>query len=337
VIRIEQLTKIYPGRGADHLALDAVDLSIDKGEIFGIIGRSGAGKSTLIRCLNRLETPSSGRVLVDGQDLSTLSARELPRMRQRLGMIFQHFNLLHAKTVAQNVSFPLRLAGRHDRDAIDRRVDALLERVGLSAYRDSYPARLSGGQKQRVGIARALANAPSVLLSDEATSALDPQTTLSILQLLQDINRELGLTIVLITHEMSVIRNLCDRVAVLDHGRVVETGRVADIFLHPQHAVTRSLLAESGTPDEGALIQLRQRATGPLLRLTFVGDTTYQPLLSRATEETGLRFNILQGSVGRIKETPYGQLLVEAVGAHVEIGPALAFFTRWNVHHEVVA
>jgi D-methionine transport system ATP-binding protein len=221
VIRVENVTKTYPSRQQAAPALSDINLSVARGEIFGVIGRSGAGKSTLIRTLNLLEPPSSGQIWVDGRELTALEPSELPAVRQRIGMVFQHFNLLNAKTVAQNIAFPLKLAGGLSKQAIAARVDELLDLVGLTAQGNRYPSQLSGGQKQRVGIARALANHPSVLLSDEATSALDPETTLSILHLLQDINQKLGLTIVLITHEMSVIRTLCDRVAVLERGRVV--------------------------------------------------------------------------------------------------------------------
>lgn len=336
MIRIENISKTYPGRDAAR-ALDSISLQVGRGEIFGVIGRSGAGKSTLIRCLNLLERPDSGRIFLEDEALTALSPRQLPDVRRRIGMVFQHFNLLQSKTVAQNVAFPLTLAGNRDKAAVRRRVAELLDLVGLSALGDRYPASLSGGQKQRVGIARALANKPRVLLSDEATSALDPQTTQSILDLLLDINRRLGLTIVLITHEMSVIRSLCDRVAVLERGQIVESGPVTDVFLHPRHAVTRSLLAESGQPDERELARLAGRASGPLLRLTFVGEKTYAPLLSQTSRETGLEFNILQGSIGRIKDTPYGQLLIEAVAGGDALPALQAALTRRNIHHEVIA
>jgi len=338
VIRIEGLSKTYLSRGQPIAALTDINFSVAKGEIFGVIGRSGAGKSTLIRTLNLLERPSQGRVLIEGRDLTVLPPRQLPALRQRLGMVFQHFNLLKSRTIAQNIAFPLKLAGVHSRQAIARRVDELLELVGLSDYRDSYPARLSGGQKQRVGIARALANSPSILLSDEATSALDPETTQSILKLLLDINRKLGLTIVLITHEMSVIRALCDQVAVIDQGRIVESGRVTDVFLHPSHPVTQSLLAEDGVDvSVSGLSALREQAQGPLLRLTFVGAATYEPVLSRATELTGLHFNILQGTIGKIKNTPYGQLLVELIGHQGDLRPVLRVFAQADVRYEVLA
>ncbi|WP_156876964.1 methionine ABC transporter ATP-binding protein [Paludibacterium yongneupense] len=337
VIRIEALTKHYSTPATAKPALDDINLHIKRGEIFGIIGRSGAGKSTLIRTLNLLERPSSGRILIEGEDITRYDDSGLAALRRRTGMIFQHFNLLNSKSVADNIAFPLKLAGNHDRTAIRRRVDELLELVGLGALRDSYPHRLSGGQKQRVGIARALSNSPSVLLSDEATSALDPETTQSILELLASINRQLGLTIVLITHEMQVIRSLCDRVAVIDGGRIAESGAVSDVFLHPRHAVTQSLLAETGGMAGADLAAVRLQATGPLLRLTFVGAATYQPVLSIATRETGIDFNILQGSIGRIKDTPYGQLLVEVMGTPGALPAVTAQLDRYQIHYEVVA
>ncbi|MCJ8158286.1 methionine ABC transporter ATP-binding protein [Sphingomonas sp. LaA6.9] len=239
VIQLTDVRKRFAANSGP--ALDRVDLSVARGEIFGVIGQSGAGKSTLVRLINALERPSSGRVEVDGIDVSTLDAAGLRQLRRRIGMIFQNFGLLSSRTVTQNVAFPLKLAG-DPRAAIDARVDELLLRFGLSDHAHKYPAQLSGGQKQRVGIARAVATQPDILLCDEATSALDPQTTRSVLTLLKELNRELGLTVVLITHEMEVVRAICDRVAVLDHGVVVETGPVADIFDRAAHPATQRLL-----------------------------------------------------------------------------------------------
>jgi len=241
MIQIEQLTKIYNVHRRKVVGVDRVSLSIDRGEIFGIIGHSGAGKSTLLRCLNLLERPTSGRIIIDGTDITTLSGVSLRHARLKIGMIFQHFCLIHSKTVFDNIAFALRAAGKTKAE-IDARVQELLDMVGLSDKRDAYPSQLSGGQKQRVGIARALANNPSVLLCDEATSALDPATTSSILQLLKRINRELGITIVLITHEMEVIKEVCDRVAVMQDGRIIEIGRVYDLFTRPQQPLTRSFV-----------------------------------------------------------------------------------------------
>jgi D-methionine transport system ATP-binding protein len=243
VIDLVDIHKRYAGSAV--AALDGVSLSVARGEVFGVIGPSGAGKSTLIRLLNALEVPTSGRVTVDGVDLAGLSAAELRALRRRIGMIFQNFGLLSSRTVAQNVAFPLKLAGL-DRGAREAKVSALLDRVGLADHAGKYPAQLSGGQKQRVGIARALATDPDILLCDEATSALDPQTTRTVLDLLRSLNRDLGLTIILITHEMDVVRAVCDRVAVLEHGAIVESGRVADIFAQAAHPATRRMLAAIG-------------------------------------------------------------------------------------------
>ena len=244
MIELKGISQHFRGSGGNDVhALRDVDLTINRGEIFGIIGRSGAGKSTLVRVINLLNKPTTGTVTVAGQELTALNADGLRQARRKIGMIFQHFNLLSSRTVYDNVALPLELAGT-SRERIREIVLPLLELVGLAAHKDRYPAQISGGQKQRVGIARALASQPDVLLSDEATSALDPETTRSILDLLRKINRELGLTIVLITHQMEVIKQVCDRVAVLDAGRVVELGRVIDVFLKPSHDLTRALIGE---------------------------------------------------------------------------------------------
>src|SRR5690606_20874193 len=250
VIEFQQVLKNYRVAGRDVPALQPTDLRVETGEVFGLIGHSGAGKSTLLRLINRLENPSGGRIIVDDEEVTALDADGLRRFRRQVGMIFQHFNLLSSKTVADNVALPLRLAGELPAADIDRRVAELLRRVGLEDHARKYPAQLSGGQRHRVGIARALATDPKILLCDEATSALDPQTTAQVLQLLAEINRELGLTIVLITHEMDVIRRVCDRVAVMDAGRIVEQGAVADVFLHPHHPTTRRFVLEDESVDE---------------------------------------------------------------------------------------
>src|SRR6185437_8191026 len=254
---------------------------------FGIIGHSGAGKSTLIRLINLLERPSGGRILIGDTEMTALDEPALRAQRRRIGMIFQHFNLLASQTVADNVAFPLRLAGERDAAKIDARVGELLERVG---------------------IARALANRPEILLCDEATSALDPQTTASVLDLLAAINRELKLTIVLITHEMDVVRRICDRVAVLDAGRIVESGTVADVFLHPRHATTRRFVNEALPEEAASALAPLAQVGGRVLRLTFRGATTLSPVLSRVMRESGVDFNLLAGRIDRIKELPYGQL-----------------------------
>ncbi|MGH8055563.1 MAG: methionine ABC transporter ATP-binding protein [Stenotrophomonas sp.] len=329
MIAFQNLQKSYLVDGRAITALHPLDLQIQAGEVFGIIGHSGAGKSTLIRLINRLEEPSGGRVLIDGQDATALDADGLRALRRRIGMIFQHFNLLSARTVAGNVAFPLELAGTPKAE-IDTRVAELLRTVGLEEHANKYPAQLSGGQKQRVGIARALATRPQILLCDEATSALDPQTTASVLALLGKINRELGLTIVLITHEMDVIRRVCDRVAVLDAGHLVELGPVTDVFLHPKHPTTRRFVSESEHVDESEQLHSYAAVGGRIMRLTFLGNDTYEPLLGRIARDTGVDYNILSGRIDRIKDTPYGQLTVALVGG--DQNAAQAAFIAAGVH-----
>ncbi|MER1968843.1 ATP-binding cassette domain-containing protein [Castellaniella sp. GW247-6E4] len=334
MIDLENIRKTYHSAGRAVHALADVNLAIRQGEVFGIIGRSGAGKSTLIRMLNLLERPTEGAVRVDGRDITAFSDAQLREYRRGVGMVFQHFNLLRSRTVLDNVCFPLRLAGmaREPRLARAREVLAL---VGLSDHAHKYPGQLSGGQQQRVGIARALASRPRLLLCDEATSALDPETTQSILRLLGDINRRLGLTIVLITHSMDVIRAVCDRVAVIEAGRIVESGEVLEVFLHPRHGATQSLLSESGVDAEGWRA-MADGLAGRLLRLSFRGDNTVQPLLSRISRELSLDLSILQGSVGRIKETPFGQLVVAVQGPHEGLERLAGMLAAAGVDHEVL-
>lgn len=318
MIEFHDVHKTYRVAGREIPALQPTRLNIQAGQIFGLIGHSGAGKSTLLRLINRLEEPSGGRILVEGEDVTALDAEGLRRFRQRVGMIFQHFNLLSSKTVADNIAMPLRLAGGFSRAEVDARVSELLARVGLSDHARKYPAQLSGGQKQRVGIARALACRPSILLCDEATSALDPQTTASVLQLLAEINRELKLTIVLITHEMDVIRRVCDQVAVMDGGAIVEQGDVADVFLHPQHPTTRRFVFEAERVDEDERHDDFAHVPGLILRLTFRGEATYAPLLGTVARQTGVDYSILSGRIDRIKDTPYGQLTLALVGGDLK-------------------
>lgn len=315
MIELKQLTKNY-GKGA-HMttALSGLNLSVEKGNIFGVIGHSGAGKSTLIRCINLLERPTSGEVWVDGVNLTSLNTKLLQEERRKIGMIFQHFNLLSSATVYDNIAFPLRLI-RTSKDVIDQKVNELLALVGLQEHSNKYPAQLSGGQKQRVGIARALASEPEVLLCDEATSALDPQTTDSILKLLLDINKRFDLTIVLITHEMHVIQSICDRVAVIHQGGIVEQGAVTDVFLKPKHPVTRDFIR--GELDNSELFKQAMKApnlsSSQVFKVTYLGEKTYESTLSKTVRETGVDFAILQGTISTIKDTPYGQLVVRFEG-----------------------
>ncbi len=334
MIEFQNVHKTYRVAGKDIPALHPTSLSIENGQVYGLIGHSGAGKSTLLRLINRLEDSSGGKIFVDGEEVTALDAKGLRRFRQQVGMIFQHFNLLASKTVADNVALPLILAGELSTSEINQRVAELLARVGLSDHAKKYPAQLSGGQKQRVGIARALATKPKILLCDEATSALDPQTTASVLQLLAEINRELKLTIVLITHEMDVIRRVCDQVAVMDAGVIVEQGSVADVFLHPQHPTTKRFVQEDEQVDEGEQRDDFAHVPGRIVRLTFQGEATYAPLLGTVARETGVDYSILAGRIDRIKDIPYGQLTLAVTGGDMEA--AFARFTAADVHMEVL-
>jgi D-methionine transport system ATP-binding protein len=338
-IRFEHLGHRYRSTQGEVDALTDIDFDIAAGEIFGIIGRSGAGKSTLVRTINMLEKPASGRVLVNGTDLSQLGERALAQARRRIGMIFQHFNLLSSATVAENIGLPLRIAGV-PKAQIGQKVDSLLELVGLSDKRDAYPARLSGGQKQRVGIARSLVHAPEILLCDEATSALDPETTASILQLLRDINRRLGLTVVLITHEMEVIRAACDRVAVLERGRLAEIGDVWRVFGAPQAEATRALLriAQRDLPaDIGARIAgARQSpADALLLEVQVDGQGTSEPdlvALVNALAEPEIR--LVHGAIERIQGRTQGRLVLAVPGLRAATLDASGWHTLpgWQGH-----
>ncbi|MER8444288.1 methionine ABC transporter ATP-binding protein [Mesorhizobium sp. M1066] len=297
-------------------ALDGISLTVRKGEILGIIGRSGAGKSTLIRCLNGLERPDSGEVFIEGREISRLGERDLQPLRRRIGMIFQHFNLLSAKTVEDNVALPLKIEGRPKAERL-RRAAELLDLVGLSEKAKAYPASLSGGQKQRVGIARALAARPALLLSDEATSALDPETTRSILALLRDINRQLGLTILLITHEMEVIRSIADRVAVIDAGRIVEEGPVWSVFADPRSDITRSLLGaiRPQLPAELAARLLPGAGAETILRVDVAGDAARGPLLSDLAIAVPRAFRLVHGGIDHIQQQPVGTLFLSVPGS----------------------
>ena len=322
----DHIGKVFTdARGGSTAALANVSLQVTRGEVFGIIGRSGAGKSTLLRLVNGLEKPSSGAVRVNGVSVGELDERGLVTLRRRIGMVFQHFNLLSAKTVRENIALPLKIAGA-PKSVIDKKVDALLELVGLSARRDAYPASLSGGQKQRVGIARALVTDPDILLCDEATSALDPETTQAILALLRDINRRLNLTIVLITHEMEVIREVCDTVAVIERGEVVETGPVWRVFGDPQHDATRALLrtlvhdlpadlAERVKPVHDLTQAGAQADAQILLDVRFTGADLHEPDLGGLTSALSLdggRVSFVHGGIDRIQGHAQGRLVVSA-------------------------
>ena len=332
MIDLRGITQIYPGPQGPVEALRGIDLHITPGEVFGIIGRSGAGKSSLVRVINLLNRPTKGEVIVAGRDLTLLNDAQLRAARRDIGMVFQHFNLLSSRTVFDNAALPLELAGM-DKAAIRERVNPLLVLVGLSALADRYPSQISGGQKQRVGIARALASRPKVLLSDEATSALDPETTRSILALLRQVNKELGLTVVLITHQMQVIKQVADRVAVIDAGRIVEQGPVIDVFTRPQQAITKSLIDEIVPQELPASVldhvrhlsrQLQGGGVGQLLRLSYSGERAYQPILSRLIREHGLDLSILHGQIDEIQDQTFGSLAVYASGEGARLQTAIA-------------
>lgn len=300
-------------------AVKDVNISIEAGEIFGVIGYSGAGKSTLVRTINMLQVPTSGKVIVNGNDMTRLSEKELLQACKKIGMIFQHFNLMKQRTVAENVAFPLYKSGL-SRSEIDHKVDRLLELVDLTDRKNAYPAQLSGGQKQRVGIARALANDPKVLLCDEATSALDPNTTLQILDLLKKVNEEMGITIVIITHEMAVIRSICDRVAIMSDGRVVEQGTIFDIFTNPHDPITQSFI-ESASQKEKDIQSIADEVKekyGPrkahLIRLDYAGDDTGDRLVANLVRDYQLSLNILYADIQMIQGQPSGTLLLEVEG-----------------------
>ena len=337
MIQLRGITKTFQSPdGIEIHALSGIDLDINDGEIFGIIGLSGAGKSTLLRTINRLEEPTSGKVFMDGKNMMDLDAAKLRLARRKIGMIFQHFNLLASRTVAGNVAFPLELERMNSRD-IKSRVAEMLELVELSDKASSYPSQLSGGQKQRVAIARALANSPHVLLSDEATSALDPKTTKSILSLLASINQRMGLTIVIITHEMNVIREICTQVAILEAGRIVEQGDVKEVFMNPKSRTAREFLTKlprTGGYAEG--IGLPHKKGMPLVVLSFEGEAAATPLISEVIKTTGADINILAGSIDNLYLSRVGHLTVQLVGSDEQIRSALELVRARHVKTEVI-
>ncbi|WP_163971578.1 methionine ABC transporter ATP-binding protein [Oceanobacillus halotolerans] len=339
MISIQALKKVFTSSDNTITAVDDLTLDINDGEIFGVIGYSGAGKSTFVRLLNRLEEPSSGRIIIDDEDITGLNTQQLRMARQEIGMIFQHFNLLWSRTVKENIAFPLEIAGI-SKAKREERVQELIDLVGLSGRENAYPSQLSGGQKQRVGIARALANNPKVLLCDEATSALDPETTNSILDLLVDINKKLGLTIILITHEMHVIRKICNRVAVMENGKIVEQGDVLEVFLRPKQSVTKKFVEQvMGTDeeDEGVSYLVSTYEKGKIVRLHFVGETTNQALISQLAKQFSIELNILQGKITQTQRGPYGTLFVQIDGEKKEMEKAIDYITNeTSVEVEVV-
>ena len=341
MIALRHISKDFgTGEHAVHAVQD-VSLTVETGEIFGIIGFSGAGKSTLVRCINLLERPTSGEVLLDGQELTALPPKQLRQTRKKIGMIFQHFNLMPSRTVAGNVAYPLRGSGL-SREQIAAKVQSLLELVGIGNKADAFPSQLSGGQKQRVAIARALANDPSVLLCDEATSALDPQTTKAILHLLRDLNAKLGLTIVLITHEMAVVREICHRVAVMEHGRVAEQGEVFNVFVDPRQDITRSFIrTTSNLQKVEELIAADSPVTrlkpGELIiRLSYVQRNAAEPLISVVTKLFDVSLNIIFADINIVQDAPIGGTVAIISGERSHITKAIEYFIDKNVGVEVI-
>ena len=316
MIELRHIQKVFHTPKGDIHACQDVNLTIQTGEIFGVIGYSGAGKSTLVRMINQLEKQTSGEVIIDGEDISLLNPKDLRKKRTKMGMIFQHFNLLWSRTVQKNIELPLEIAGV-DKKIRKKKTRELIELVGLQGRENAYPSELSGGQKQRVGIARALANDPGILLCDEATTALDPDTTEQILDLLKDINRKLGITIVMITHQMEVVQKICHRVAVMSEGKVVEVGRVKDIFEHPHHPITKRFVRDisSKIDDDKQNENLKQiYPDGILLRLTFDEDISRQPIVSRVMKNTHLDISIVSGNLTNTIDSSFGVLIVNVLG-----------------------
>ncbi len=340
MIEIKNVNKVFYQGNKEILALKDINLHITKGTIFGVIGSSGAGKSTLIRCVNMLEAPTSGAIIVDGVDLTNLSKNQLVETRRNIGMIFQHFNLLSSRTVFDNVALPLELAGK-DQTHINSKVTELLKLVGLEDKHESYPSNLSGGQKQRVAIARALASDPSVLLCDEATSALDPATTQSILELLKKINRELNITILLITHEMEVVKSICHEVAIIGGGELVEKGTVGDIFAHPKtelaHNFIRSTLDLSIPEDYQVRLQpTRVEGSYPLVRMEFTGTTVDAPLMSQISRKFNIDVSILSSDLDYAGGVKFGMMVAELFGNEQDDNAAIEYLREHNVKVEVL-
>lgn len=341
MIELKNIQKVFDTASGNVHAVNDVTLNIDKGDIYGVIGFSGAGKSTLIRCINLLERPTSGQVIVDGKDLLQLNTKELRESRKKIGMIFQHFNLMRSRTVHDNVAFPLKGSGL-SKSEIKEKVKNLLELVELSDKENAYPSQLSGGQKQRVAIARALANDPHVLLCDEATSALDPQTTQSILALLKSLNERLNLTIVLITHEMAVVKAICNKVAIMEHGKVVEKGTILEVFNNPQEQVTKNFINTTTSINKiFDMIETRDPLVSldhdeVLLRLIYSSGSAEEPLMANLVKSYDVSFNIIFGNVEVLDGNPLGNLVIKLKGEKKNIEAAINYTKAQGVKVEVL-
>lgn len=335
MIAIENISKSFETNGKKVQAVKNVDLQIKQGEIFGIIGSSGAGKSTLIRCINRLEEVDSGNIFIEGKNINSLNKKDLNSKRKDMAMIFQHFNLLSQKTVYENIAFPLKLKGLNKKE-IDNKVDTLLNYVDLRDKRDNYPSQLSGGQKQRVSIARALANEPKILLSDEATSALDPKTTKSILNLLKKIRDEFGLTIVLITHQMEVVKDICDKVAIMENGEIIEVNTPIELFRNPRTKTTKAFINSLSTVAADEEYINPRKFQGTVIRLSFLGESAKEPIVSRMIKNFNIEANILSGNINELVSTSVGHLILEILGEDQEVNNAINYLKTQNVNVEVI-
>ncbi|MCF0246610.1 MAG: ATP-binding cassette domain-containing protein [Ileibacterium sp.] len=341
MIRLEHVTKTFKTKDGNVHAVKDVSIHVKKGMIYGIIGFSGAGKSTLVRCINLLERPDDGKVIFDGKDLMECTPKELREERQKMSMVFQHFNLMKSRTVFENIAMPLRMI-KADKAVIDKKVMELLELIDLVEKKDAYPSQLSGGQKQRVAIARALATDPKVLLCDEATSALDPQTTQSILKLIKKINQEQGITVIVITHEMLVVKEICDRVAVMEAGRVVEKGDIVPVFVNPMQEITRNFINTTNNTEKiyelieanHPLTQLSDKQQ--MVRLTYAGEATSEAMISKVSRECNVDCSIIYGNVEVIKDSPLGVLVTTFTGESADIKAALELLKKEGVSVEVI-
>ncbi|MDD4378188.1 MAG: methionine ABC transporter ATP-binding protein [Eubacteriales bacterium] len=328
MINIEGVYKTYSGKEGNTEALKDVNLRVEKGDIFGIIGLSGAGKSTLIRCINRLEEPTKGNIFIEGKDIIKFGQDDLRDLRRSIGMIFQHFNLLSRKNCKENIAFPLKIMG-YDNKKIEKRVDELLDIVDLKDKKLAYPSQLSGGQKQRVAIARALATKPKILLCDEATSALDPNTTSSILRLLKSINETLGITIVMITHQMEVIKEVCNKVAVISDGSIVEQGNTYDVFSKPSHPTTKSFIRDVSLNIDKNTVEDPENTV--IVRITFLDHKAKEPLIYKIIKNFDVEANILSGQINNIQGRTYGNLVVGLKGSNGKIEDAIKYLKEQSV------
>ncbi len=335
MIEVKDLVKTYKTKDSEVTAIKGINLTINDGEIFGIIGLSGAGKSSLVRCINLLEKPTSGQIIVDGVCLSEASGKQLQQERKKIGMVFQHFNLLMNKTIFENIAFPMRIS-KFSKDEIEKRVPELLELVGLSDKRNSYPSELSGGQKQRVGIARALTTNPSLIMCDEATSALDPATTKQILELLKEVNEKLGITIIIITHEMDVIKSICDKVAIMEYGNIIEESTVSEILVRPKSDAGKEFFGRIDIHTNNNVYKNAIKTDGVLISAIFEGDKSVDPYISRMIKKFDIEASILLGNIEDINNQLIGHLILKLEGEQSNISYAINYLVENNVKVEVV-